>query len=920
MATATIHRRLSKPLRATAADAGSVPPALQAELCPADVPLALLPVRLETRFFAVTGGMELRIRVYPDKIHLDSHEVELTAAERQWGVHFWEQCWRAGGIADDEARAWRQLGERYGAARAGWIARVLRPANPGDRPTAPVPPDLPLSPPPVFPEVAMAPAGNDAAWRRAPLARLLPERWIAVAYNNGVVSLTATGRDILLPLAVGPDPSPDAQPSAAGDDELAIDAGMRWMVDFDEAETRGMALRMMLTPTQVAIGIETLLVFGVRGTLPAADGARRFGQLLDAHHYTDGLEFLRFGAPSNNTAELRSAYSSADPGEARSYASEIGPTAAAAQAGSNARELEAALGLPAAAAVDVLGRVANAGASTERDARSMNTALWPVTWGYYLTNMVGFDGTGLTVDMLAWARRHFIDHVRGGGPLPALRCGRQPYGLLPVTSLDLWQPPSGEEVSHAPLVWLRTQLQKLRDNVWRTGLPQVPRIGNAADPNDALGQVMRTEALSSSYAVRALMGRHYVQHLRAFIAEDLSANGWIALQETLAVGILQRLNFPWRPRLFRTVYGDAAWRVSVPLVQSGEVSARRRLEPNYIAALLAEPHIDDIARNHVQAGESASLLHALLRHAMLLEYAGAAAAILASAGASLPSLLREAELVDLVGGAPPTLTWRRQLDQKVAAVTGDRTIRQHLETPAGLQGPGAASLGEFRQALGWLRDRDSEALQNLMQTTIDLASHRLDAWITSFAIQRLDALRARQPEGLYVGAYGWVENLRGRGRGTPVATLPPDEPGPLFPQPGDTGYIHAPSMAQAATAALLRNAHLGHDGIAQPNGPLAIDLSSRRLRVARWLLDGVRQGQPLGALLGYRFERRLHELGLDAQIAGFRRIAPLVAGKLEPTNLPAESIAAHNVVDGLRLFEKMAHRPREPVGGPGAGA
>ena len=30
------------------------PPALQAELCPADAPLALLPVRLETRFFAVS--------------------------------------------------------------------------------------------------------------------------------------------------------------------------------------------------------------------------------------------------------------------------------------------------------------------------------------------------------------------------------------------------------------------------------------------------------------------------------------------------------------------------------------------------------------------------------------------------------------------------------------------------------------------------------------------------------------------------------------------------------------------------------------------------------------------------------------------------------------------------------------------------
>ena len=249
----------------------------------------------------------------------------------------------------------------------------------------------------------------------------------------------------------------------------------------------------------------------------------------------------------------------------------------------------------------------------------MSTALWPVTWGYYLTNMIGFDGTGLTVGMVDWARRHFIDHVRGGGPLPAIRCGRQPYGLLPVTALDLWQPPAGEEVAHARLVWLRAQLQRLRDNVWRPGLRQVPRLGTTDEPNEVLGQIMRTEALSSSYAMRPLMGRHYVQHLRAFIAEDLAANGWIGLQETLAVGILQRLNFSWRPRLFRSVYGDFPWTIRVPLVQAGEVSARRPLEPNYIAALLAETRIDDLARNHLQAGDGASHLHALLRHALLLE-------------------------------------------------------------------------------------------------------------------------------------------------------------------------------------------------------------------------------------------------------------------------------------------------------------
>ncbi|HEX6050648.1 MAG TPA: hypothetical protein VFZ21_15320, partial [Gemmatimonadaceae bacterium] len=52
------------------ANSGRGPSELATELGPSALPLALLPVRLETRFF----GNELRVRVYPDKVHLDSHD------------------------------------------------------------------------------------------------------------------------------------------------------------------------------------------------------------------------------------------------------------------------------------------------------------------------------------------------------------------------------------------------------------------------------------------------------------------------------------------------------------------------------------------------------------------------------------------------------------------------------------------------------------------------------------------------------------------------------------------------------------------------------------------------------------------------------------------------------------------------------
>src|SRR5215207_2757772 len=101
-----------------------------APLCPGDLPLVLLPVRLETRFFTLADGTtELRVRVFPDKIHCDSHEPDLTSDEMTWGEHYWQQDWMAGDDLSARADAWRQIADRFGARRAAWIVRVLTPTN-----------------------------------------------------------------------------------------------------------------------------------------------------------------------------------------------------------------------------------------------------------------------------------------------------------------------------------------------------------------------------------------------------------------------------------------------------------------------------------------------------------------------------------------------------------------------------------------------------------------------------------------------------------------------------------------------------------------------------------------------------------------------------------------------------------------------
>lgn len=888
-------RLLSPPADLTSFTAPALPPELAAVLAPSDRPLLLLPVRLETRFFALSDGMqELRVRVYPDQIHVDSHEPALSADELLWGRHFWEQTWRAGHDEAAERVAWQQLADRFDARRAAWIARVLSPTNVQDWPAAPIPPDKPLG---VAPALGPAPTLADPAggsWQRPPLARAMPQRWIAVASTRGALVAHAVGAPVDREPAVGPDPHDNTESTP---DQPAIDAGMRWMVDFGEAEKCGMALRLQMPSAIAEQGIDALVVLGVSSLDPAGASAA-IASLFDAHHYTAGLGFLRVGTPTNNSAEAPSGWSSQDPLHARSFAMECRTSET--PGGSNADVLGKALGFDANVTHRTLRTLCDASLVEQLDAKAMVTALWPATWGYYLLNLVGLDGTGLTLDAIAWAREHFIAHVRTFGPLPTLRVGRQPYGILPVTPLAR----QAAGIADARERWLGATLKTLADRLWNPRVPDVPRVGRSDDPAQDLLAVLKSDAISHSYRLRHLLGPRYVEHLRRFLGEDLAASGWLGARAAIARAVLNSLGFPWRARLEQANYSESEMPVRAPLVQAGELDGVPALQPNYIAALLADPALPASETAAPPAMPApATLLHLLLRHSMQIEYTAAAARLTSkeSGAPPLASLLRERELVNL-NAATAVTTWRMLLSRPSAA-TGNMSPAAFLRGLAGFDTPELKPLGELREALAHLQGLAPEALERLLKATLDVASHRIDAWITSLASRRLAELRAQQPAGLRIGGYGWALNLKPEAMQTPVAA-PAGETGHMFARADDSGFIHAPSVMQAQTAALLRNAHLAHSR-GDARDLFAVDLSSRRVRLANMVLGGVRQGQPLGALLGYLFERKLHELGLDADIDEFRALAPLVPVNAPTDAAPAESIAARNVVDGLALRETL---------------
>lgn len=814
-------------------------------------PIALFPVRVETRFDR--SGPALLIRVYPDEILADAHEPGLTAEEQAMGAQFWQESGTLGA-----ATAWQHLLGTYRAPRAAWIARATDPAA-----TTP-------------------PTQRASSWTRPVEAPLLPDRWVAVAHRGGKEVARAFSSPVIEPLALTVDPAatPAQTVDISGGLGLKLDTGSAWTVDYTRAVAAGMAFPLPLQAADLTAGLDTLLVYGVKGSVSPEQAAAAVTALFEAQHFSRGWAFVPQGTPTNDSRDAPSGYPPPDPNGAVSFAVERG--ASLATPDGDGAQWARALGL----ASDVVAHVAGADRTEQASAAAMNRVLFAATWGSYLDTMMD---PAVPPDAVAAAREYVVDRVRARGPLPAFRVGGVPYGILPVSSLARWQARGGGVEARLP------GLLRTARGIWAQQIGAAPHVGRGADPDADLLDVMSMDASARAIRLRRVLGQDAQWNLLQFLGVDWA--GWSDVARANAASVLLSAGLPGLDaRVLSAVFADTAPRFLFGFVSDAPLSETAALDPNYIA-WIRNASVADLQSQAFPAVPN-PLLYRLLRYGALQETWREGKTLLVTSGVAQATALREPELVGIAPGTEQRPTVWDRLAQPIPSVTRSLTLGEYL-SPVQAGQPSRTlppAIIAYRDALGVLEQLPTAELDRLTGETLDLASSRLDAWVTSLYAERLDTMRAAVPAGVQVGAFAWLENIRPDT--APTAQLP----GGRSARVSTGGYIHAPSMTHAAAAAVLRNGFLTH-APATPgtDSPYAVSLTSARVRAARFVLESVQQGQSVGAVFGYQFERGLHEQQVEALIDPFRQLYPIVANKAFDSGEPADKVAARDVVDGLQL-------------------
>jgi hypothetical protein len=864
-------------------------------------PVMLLPVAVQTRYD--DKATTLMIRIYPDAIHTFGHEPGLGDGEIVAGKSYWTQRFAVPGDADSP---WQQIVRFYAPPRAAWIVRSTTPTNAAAIGT-------------MANGEPVAPAFDDTAIPRADpttptiYATALPDRFVAIGQAGGKEIFRKWGVPVADLLAMSPAFDPLLVDDPDNHDPFGKDRA--WMVDYQAALAAGMAISIVKADlkngAKMSGRIDRLIVLGVDWTQTPESAAALVASLLDNHQNGAGLSFVAQGTPTNNTADVRAGFAA----NGADVAAALHPATADARAESVAVELASAgarlqrfLGLPA----DLFDSGVIPGSDLSEGATSghMVNALWNATLGYtlrYFWNPIATAQSLLSDDAIAQLRAWAVRYVRPGGPLSALRVGKQPYGILPITARG-----------HVAAVNAPLERELLKIVEWfRWGWDDASkRVPNLSDPSaENLHQVLAMQPWPTAKRYWEVAGP-------AAAANYPDIASFFDLQHLVIAGLLSDLlddQIPANKIPFIATCGvrpkphalDAVpWVQRNPDQPQGELDGNVPLARNFIASLrqLLSAPTGNLRGPLTAMQNGESLLEAMLgfaadeevlqsSHDLFYGHVKGLGTVSLEAKASAQRF-RVAEYVGvdnsaLVGDQVDVNNARTLLGLKLTGTTGNQTIEEHIGARLGLPRvlwpEHMTNIATFADSLTALQDKSAGELQIAFRSALDLFANRIDAWITSLATRRLDGMRDSSAEGLHLGAFGVVENLLPDLSARPSQSL------------DSLGYVHAPSLQQATTASVLRSAFLANKQAA--GNAFDIDLRSRRVKRAKRLLEGLANGQSMAALLGYRFERALRDGGMPQFMLECRRAFPLKPAGTTASDEPQEAIAARDVVDGVRLMD-----------------
>jgi hypothetical protein len=872
----------------------------------AEIPVLFFPVRLETRFVTVNRRPELLVRIYPDDIHVHSFEERLTAAEVDAGEGYWRGLAAVNRAAGDDAdgakaKVWEKLVAPTGVQRALWIVKQTRPEN--------WQPDF---------------AGADDAlrfpardrikthdWTRAPQTQLLPDRFVAQIYQGGKLVHSEIGKPVPDTVFMGPDPFLAEGAFKETGKSIEFDESFAWTADFDEAVAKGLGIRIPLTSRGLRGGtIDRLVVMGLLASADPEAGARMLEEHIHAQrHSKKGFSFLPQGTPTNNTAKSDSAYTKNFDILPLGYYDGREPTSLEQLADSDGLAFARAMGIDPA----VLADARHAEKTEVAEAAAMNAALYPATIGNFL-EVLSEPAVSRTAQ--PQIREFFTDFVSATGPLSSIRVGDQPYGVLVSSDLTRWREPSSDPVMNGltrVLLHLHGRWTALRKD----------KVAHVAQPGDAAKIMLEIMGLSAG----SVSFRQRLAHLSDFALSARNVNASaadMAAKQDRVVALMREAGYT--STSFPLVTGLSFYRdrSRIPynyLVDRKRPATDRFLDPlgsqgiNYIQWLANVRQLEELEGHRLPGAKPPrSVLYFLLRHSLLLSLQTAAIRTYQSQGYEFKRGANEKSLYNFDTEVRDLTSWEilhgtpKRVDPTKLNIS-DKMGNHLLTLPRNRQA--VADLSRFRRACERLATLSTQRLHQTLSDHIDLCAYRLDAWHTGLFYRRLSTQRRERQRGVYLGAYGWVENIapeRKRRIAAPEA-LAPDGGGDVFEERGNAGFIHTPSLNHATAAGVL---HAGYRNQADADRPdvFAVNLSSERVRRGLQIYQGVQNGQPMEALLGYQFERALHDEttrnpanNLNQFILPLREKFPIESATIPQAGTEAqETVSPYPVVNGLKLI------------------